>query len=90
MSCILVADCGNHRVMCYAEGEFAGEVVAGGNGPGNRLDQLNRPNDVTVERDGAILVMDSLNHRIVRPTPAPHYKTVRRKTGEIAFEAPSP
>ena len=42
------------------------QVVAGGNGRGDRLDQLDRPSGIAVERDGAVLVADTFNNRVVR------------------------
>ena len=63
---VLVADPFNHRVVRWREAAREGEVVAGGNGAGNRLDQLQKPGDVAVERDGAMLVVDTFNHRVVR------------------------
>lgn len=42
------------------------EVVAGGHGRGNRLDQLCRPMGITVDHDGAVLIADCENCRIVR------------------------
>ena len=63
---VLVADALNNRVVRWAVGSEVGEVVAGGNGRGDRLDQLNRPGSVALERDGAVLVADTENHRVVR------------------------
>ena len=46
---IYVADYENHRIIKWKFGERNGEVVAGGNGPGNRIDQLNYPCSVILE-----------------------------------------
>ncbi|CAF3718494.1 unnamed protein product [Rotaria sp. Silwood1] len=44
-----------------------GQVVAGGNGEGNRLDQLNRPTDVLIDRDtDSFIICDRDNRRVVR------------------------
>ena len=38
---IYVAEWGNHRIVEWKSGATNGQVVAGGNGQGNRNDQLN-------------------------------------------------
>ena len=43
-------------------------VLAGGNGPGSGLHQLKIPRGVAVDVDGAVVVADSQNHRVVRWT----------------------
>ena len=63
---VVVVDQENHRVLLWRAGEVEGEVVAGGNGRGSRLDQLNYPQGVVVERDGSLLVDDHFNDRVVR------------------------
>lgn len=64
---LLIADCENHRVVLWRQGAAAGMTVAGGNGSGSRLDQLYFPSAVAVVgTSGAILVADTLNHRVVR------------------------
>ena len=60
---LYVADVYSHHVVQWREGAEAGEVVAGGNGQGGRLDQLNSPLAIAVKRDGAVLVADSGNNR---------------------------
>ena len=50
----LVAEFANNRVVRWRAGAREGEVVAGGNGSGDRLDQLSRPWGTAVERDGAV------------------------------------
>ncbi|CAF4214426.1 unnamed protein product, partial [Rotaria sordida] len=48
-------------------GDTNGQVVAGGNGEGNRLDQLDRPTDVLIDKEtGSLIICDSLNRRVVR------------------------
>ena len=41
---IYIAEFSNHRILKCRLGEKNGQVIAGGNGQGNRIDQLNRPN----------------------------------------------
>ena len=50
----------------YRRGECQGTVVAGGNGKGNRLDQLSNPANVFVDRDHSVYVSDWGNHRVMK------------------------
>ncbi|CAF1302417.1 unnamed protein product [Rotaria sordida] len=44
-----------------------GQVVAGGNGKGNRLDQLYCPNDVLIDKEtDSLIICDPWNQRVVR------------------------
>ncbi|CAF4225900.1 unnamed protein product, partial [Rotaria sordida] len=44
-----------------------GQVVAGGNGRGNRLDQLNYPSDVLIDKEtDSLIICDWGNRRVVR------------------------
>ncbi|CAF4493978.1 unnamed protein product [Didymodactylos carnosus] len=53
---LYVVDYGKHEVRRYRRGESQGIVVAGGNGSGNRLDQLSNPQYVFVDRDHSVYV----------------------------------
>ena len=67
--CIYIADTLNHRIVkCKLDGRSDhGEIVAGGNGQGNRIDQLNCPHDVIVdEKKKSLIISDSENRRVVR------------------------
>ncbi|CAF4664073.1 unnamed protein product, partial [Rotaria sp. Silwood1] len=55
-----------HEVRRFKAGEFQGTVVSGGNGKGDRLDQLNFPTYLFVDRHHSLYVSDSENHRIVK------------------------
>ena len=48
---LYVVNIGKHEVRRYGIGDTKGTVVAGGNGEGNRLDQLSDPWYVFVDRD---------------------------------------
>ncbi len=48
--CIYVADYSNHRITAWKYGAKTGQVVAGGNGQGNRMNQLDSPTDVIVDK----------------------------------------
>ncbi|CAF1384684.1 unnamed protein product [Rotaria sordida] len=48
-------------------GDTNGQVVAGGNGQGNRLDQLNYPTDVLIDKEtDSLIICDRVNRRVVR------------------------
>ncbi|CAF0779367.1 unnamed protein product [Rotaria sordida] len=63
---LYVVDNDEHEVRRYQIGESQGTVVAGGNGPGNQLDQLNCPRYVFVDRDRSVYVSDMINHRVMK------------------------
>ncbi|CAF1326851.1 unnamed protein product [Rotaria sordida] len=48
-------------------GDTNGQIVAGGNGQGNRLDQLNEPTDVLIDKEtDSLIICDPGNQRVVR------------------------
>ncbi|CAF1358413.1 unnamed protein product [Rotaria sp. Silwood1] len=63
---LYVVDWGKHEVRRYKIGDTKGTVVAGGNGEGNRLDQLERPYYVFVDRNRSVYVSDEGNHRVMK------------------------
>ncbi|CAF1587931.1 unnamed protein product [Didymodactylos carnosus] len=63
---LYVVDGRKHEVRRYQRGESQGIVVAGGNGSGNRLDQLYGPHYVFVDRDHSVYVSDWENHRVMK------------------------
>ncbi|CAF4193568.1 unnamed protein product, partial [Rotaria sordida] len=63
---LYVVDQGKHEVRRYRIGDTEGTVVAGGNGNGNRLDQLSSPWYVFVARDHSVYVSDHSNHRVMK------------------------
>jgi sugar lactone lactonase YvrE len=63
---LYVTDFSKAEVRRYRRGESEGTVVAGGNGNGNRLDQLYHPNYVFVDRDHSVYVSDYGNHRVMK------------------------
>ena len=60
-----IADGENARVLRCRDGA-APEVVAGGNGEGNALNQLRAPRGVAVLCDGSVVAADTGNHRVLR------------------------
>ncbi|CAF1511978.1 unnamed protein product, partial [Rotaria sp. Silwood1] len=63
---LYVTDVEKHEVRRYRRGESQGTVVAGGNGSGNRLDQLSYPSYVFVDRDHSVYVSDEGNDRVMK------------------------
>lgn len=63
---LYVSDCLKHEVRRWKIGETEGIVVAGGNGEGDRLDQLNFPNHIFVDQDYSVYVSDQNNYRVMK------------------------
>ncbi|CAF4361119.1 unnamed protein product, partial [Rotaria magnacalcarata] len=65
---VVIADWGNHRIMQWKTGDTRnGQVVAGGNGYGNGLHQLNSPSDVLIDKEtNGLIICDWGNDRVVR------------------------
>ena len=51
--------------MKWAPGANEGTVVAGGNGAGSNLNQLNNPTDIHLDSSGNLYILDTYNNRIV-------------------------
>ena len=62
---IYVSDTGKHEVRRWKIGESNGTVVAGGNGEGNRLDQLSYPTFISVDHSESLYITDYNNHRVM-------------------------
>ena len=65
---IYVSDYGS-SVVKYAPGEAVGEIVAGGNGAGSELNQLNRPRGIALDSEGNLYVADYANFRVTKWVP---------------------
>ena len=64
---IVIADSWNHRIVEWKMGASHGKVIAGGQGQGNRLDQLNYPTDVLIDKEtNSLFIADRRNRRVVR------------------------
>lgn len=63
---LYVCDYKKHEVRRWRMGETQGTLVAGGNGRGNRLDQLNGPISIFVDRDRSVYVSDDSNYRVMK------------------------
>ncbi|QMW02969.1 hypothetical protein [Spirosoma foliorum] len=71
-----------------AQSTSAGVTVAGNNGEGTGLNQLNNPTGVSVDASGAVYVADNDNHRIQKWTPgATSGVTVAGDPGGLAGSA---
>jgi sugar lactone lactonase YvrE len=64
---IYVADHDNCRIMAWKSGATAGQIVAGGNGVGNQMNQLNGPIDVIIDKGGNnLIICEEDGRRVVR------------------------
>ncbi|CAF4156779.1 unnamed protein product, partial [Adineta steineri] len=63
---IYVSDYWNHEVRRWKEGDKKGELVAGGNGKGNHLNQLNHPTNIFIDEDFSLYISDWANHRVMK------------------------
>ncbi|CAF3789630.1 unnamed protein product [Rotaria sp. Silwood1] len=63
---LYVVDDEKHEVKRFKIGDTKGTVVAGGNGKGNRLDQLSYPHYAFVDREHSIYVSDLKNYRVMK------------------------
>ena len=64
---IVIADTNNHRIVEWKMGASNGKVIAGGRGPGNRLNQLYYPTDVLIDKEtNSLFIANRGNGRILR------------------------
>ncbi|CAF4515569.1 unnamed protein product [Rotaria sp. Silwood2] len=64
---MIITDSNNHRIIQWNMGDTNGQIVAGGQGGGSRLDQLNIPNQVLLEKEiNSLIICDWGNRRVVR------------------------
>ena len=63
---LYVSDTAKDEVRRYTIGDKNSIVVAGGNGEGNQLNQLNYPTYLFVDEEQAVYVSDSYNHRVMK------------------------
>ena len=83
---VFIADSLNHRVLVWDMGAKAGRVVAGGKGQGNRLDQLNQPTDILVDRSSdSLIICDRGNRRIVS-WPCRQSSNANRLQGKVIVD----
>ena len=63
---LYVSDFRRHEVRRYTIGDKNGIVVAGGNGQGNQLNQLNWPTYLFIDEEQTVYVSDENNHRVMK------------------------
>ncbi|CAF4228919.1 unnamed protein product, partial [Rotaria sordida] len=63
---LYISDDEKHEVRRYQIGDKNGTIVAGGNGKGARLNQLNDPYYIFVDRQQTVYVSDNENHRVMK------------------------
>jgi sugar lactone lactonase YvrE len=63
---LYVCDNVKDEVRRWKMGETNGTIAAGGNGRGNRLDQLNDPYNIFIDEDHSVYVSDCFNHRVMK------------------------
>ena len=61
-----MADGGNNRIMYWPLRSKEGHVVAGGNGKGERSNQLNYPVGLAFDAENNLYVVDEGNNRVQR------------------------
>lgn len=64
--CLYVSDVDKHEVRQYKTRNSSGTVIAGGNGPGDRLDQLSSPTFIFVDHQDSLYISDHNNHRVMK------------------------
>ena len=79
---IVIADCWNHRIVEWKRGASNGKVIAGSQGQGNRIDQLNGPVDVLIDKEtNSLFIADRNNQRVLRSSR--HQETTQ---GEVIVD----
>ncbi|CAF2972422.1 unnamed protein product [Rotaria sp. Silwood2] len=64
---IVIADSSNNRIVQWKVDDTNGQIVAGGNGHGTRLDQMKYPVDVLIDKEtDSLIICDQDNRRVVR------------------------
>ncbi|CAF1027869.1 unnamed protein product [Adineta steineri] len=63
---LYVADYEKNEVLRYRRGKVQGTVVAGGNGNGKRLNQLDSPSYLFVNREHSVFISDTNNRRVMK------------------------
>ncbi|CAF4216082.1 unnamed protein product, partial [Adineta steineri] len=63
---LYVSNAAKREVRRWKQGDSEGIVVAGGNGQGTALNQLNQPNYIFVDEDHSVYVADTFNNRVMK------------------------
>jgi sugar lactone lactonase YvrE len=79
---IYIADCYNDRIVEWKCNATKGQIVAGGNGYGNKTNQLNWPRDVIIDKENnSLIISDRGNRRVMR-----WFRQNNTKNGEIIIK----
>ncbi|CAF3992064.1 unnamed protein product [Adineta steineri] len=60
------SDVMNNEVRRWKQGDDEGELVAGGHGKGNHLNQLTGPTYIFIDEDYSLYISDRENHRVMK------------------------
>ncbi|CAF3877732.1 unnamed protein product, partial [Adineta steineri] len=63
---LYVCDCENHEVRRWKQGDDRSDLVAGGNGKGNHLNQLDGARYIFIDEDDSLYISDNENHRVMK------------------------
>ncbi|CAF3999547.1 unnamed protein product [Adineta steineri] len=64
---IFIADYNSHRIVEWKHNVKEGQIIAGGNKQGSRMNQLNYPTDVIVDQQNhSIIIADQGNRRVIQ------------------------
>ncbi|CAF1380190.1 unnamed protein product, partial [Adineta steineri] len=64
---IFIADVENHRIVEWKYNAKEGQIIAGGNDKGNRMDQLSYPQAVIIDQQNhSIIIADLSNRRVIQ------------------------
>ncbi|CAF4263364.1 unnamed protein product, partial [Rotaria sordida] len=63
---LYISDTDKHEVRRYQIGDKNGTIVAGGNGEGAGLNQLNFPTYIFIDQQQTVYVSDNNNHRVMK------------------------
>ncbi|CAF0819241.1 unnamed protein product [Adineta ricciae] len=63
---LYISDYEKDEVRRWTNGDTEGTIVAGGNGRGNQLNQLNYPSYIFVDLERSVYVSDSNNNRVMK------------------------
>ena len=63
---LYISDWKHHEVKRWKRGETLGTIVAGENGQGNQLNQLNSPSFLFIDDNHTLYISDRDNHRVMK------------------------